>query len=381
MPAMPTRTFPPDHDDEDAGERYGDEGHDHLELIVPLDWTDGVIDDEPDDDASLEVLLTERGTEWDDDESAPGPASVANEAERISRFFAEVASGNDAPARLLDDLDADGTPRFQVAWASLPVRTRRNQAEAIVRATSEHPELRLWPILRVLSADADDSVRQFAVRGLAGENEAVSLLVALVETDLSTDVRASAAEALAPFAAMAAGGDDIGLEADDLRDLLETIAVDETEPRQLRLRALESVAVFGSAGAEGFSSDIADAISEAYNDDDSGARAAALIAMGRTLNRQWLPVVQRDLTDEDAEVRLAAVTAAGAIGEITLVEEVATLADDEDDDVRWAAVSALGQIGGAGAVRMLRGLAGQPRDDRDLIDEALQEATLAVDPL
>lgn len=381
MPAMPTRTFPPDHDDEDASELYGDEGQDHLELIVPLDRTDGAIDDEPDDDASLEVLLTERGTEWDDDEPAPGFASIDDQGERISRFFAGVASSNNASARLLDDLDADGTRQFQAAWTSLPVRTRRNRAEGMAGAAGEHPELRLWPVLRVLLVDADDSVRQFAVRGVAGENEAVSLLVDLVEADPSADVRASAAEGLAPFAEMAAAGDDIGREADDLRDLLETIAVDEAEPRQLRLRALESVAVFGSAGAEAFSSDIADAISEAYNDGDSGARAAALIAMGRTLNRQWLPVIQRDLTDEDAEVRLAAVTAAGAIGETTLVEEVATLTDDEDGDVRRAAVSALGQIGGAGAVRMLRGLAGQPRNDLDLIDDALQEATLSVDPL
>lgn len=378
---MPTRTFHPNPDGDDADDAYGDEGRDHLELIVPLASADGDGDTDPEDDASLEVVLTERGTEWDDDESAPVLATGDNQHERIARFFAGAESGDAEGTRLLDDLDADGTQQFGSTWQALSTGPRRRRAMSISRAAREHAELRLLPVLCVLAVDPDPSVRQYAVQGMSGDDDALPLLIDRLESDSSADVRAAAAEALTPSAELAAGGDDVGMDADDLRDLLETIAADESEPRQLRLRALESVAVFGASGAEGFSSDIADAVTDAYNDGDTSSHAAALIAMGRTLSRQWLPYVQRDLSHDDAEIRLAAVTAAGVVGETSLIEEVATLADDEDDEVRRAAVTALGQIGGTGAVRVLRGLAGQPRDDLDLVDEALQEATLAVDPI
>jgi HEAT repeat protein len=64
------------------------------------------------------------------------------------------------------------------------------------------------------------------------------------------------------------------------------------------------------------------------------------------------------------------------------VRELADLIYDPDLEVRAAALSALGAIGGPAAIRVLRE-AGQDEEfeEEEVIDEALDEALLTVDPL
>ena len=104
--------------------------------------------------------------------------------------------------------------------------------------------------------------------------------------------------------------------------------------------------------------------------------------MGRTLDRVWLPYVERELASDEAELRIAAVVSAGQIGDTRLVEPATVLVDDDDDEVRLAAIVALGQIGGPGALRVLRNLAADPeRTDTEAIDLAIEEATLSSEPV
>ena len=370
---MPTRSFPPTADDPD--DDFG-----------PL----------PDEqEPQLEIVVSERGTKWSDEEDADDEVSdealVATGAdlsgsERVARFFGGVdhRTGAGGDIGLLTDLNRDGMAAFQSAWAGLPETAHGELARRLTEAASERYDLQFTRIFLGLLDDANPVVRQFAVAGLADEQSPaiVERFVRLIESDPSTDVRSAVAAGLSAYADLAAGGESVGVDADELADVLETIAVDEDEPDQLRRAALESWAVFGSAGAEGFSSAVADVIAELYNSGDSASQASAIVAMGRTLDRRWLPFVERDLTSDDAEVRLAAVRSAGQLADASLVEPVAALTSDEDDEVRAAAIAALGQIGGPAAVRILRGLAADPeRTDQDAVNEAVEEATLAAEPL
>lgn len=371
---MPTRSFPPTPDESD----------DVFDPILSAE------DDE--DEPRLEIIVSERGTQWsDDDDEVSDEALVSSGidlpgADRVARFIGALdrPTGTGGEIDLLTDLDREGLATFQAAWSSFPGRARVELARRLVVAGAERYDLQFTRIFFALLSDAEPAVRQFAVTGLADEQDPKVLdqFVRLVETDGSTDVRAAVATALSDYADLAAGGNDLGMDPDELRDLLETIVVDEDEPEQLRRAALESWAVFGSGGAEGFSSTVAEAIAEMYNTGDTASQASALIAMGRTLDRVWLPFVERDLASEDAEIRLAAVRAAGQLAETALVEPVTELTSDDDDEVRGAAVVALGQIGGPGAVRVLRGLAADPdRTDQDAINEAIEEASLAAEVL
>ena len=368
---MPTRSFPPTPDEPD----------DDIELILSED------EDEP----QLEIVVSERGTVWSDDDEVSDDALVSTGAdlpgsERVARFVQEFDRRNGAGSdvALLTDLDRDGLAAFQDAWSGFSEPARGELARRLTLAGDERYDLQFGRIFLALLSDQDPVVRQFAVAGLADEQEpdVLEQFVRLIEADPSTDVRAAVAAGLRDYADLAAGGDDAGMDADELGDILETIVVDEDEPEQLRRAALETWAVFGSRGAEGFSSSVAEAIAEMYNSGDSASQASALAAMGRTLDRAWLPFVERDLASEDAELRLAAARSAGQLAETALVEPVAELTTDEDDEVRQAAVVALGQIGGPGAVRVLRNLAADPgRTDQDAVNEAIEEASLATDSL
>ncbi len=339
----------------------------------------GALSDPEGDD--LEIVVTERGTEWGSEEDAssfppdlPGP-------ERVERFFDSLnrSTGMGGLLELIADLDRPSIDDFRARFETLSAPVRGNLIGRINVAAANQFDLQFGRLFVALLDDQDAGVRQRAVQGLTDEPspETLQLLVRMAESDRSVDVRVAAVAALAGYADDAAAGEDVGMDADELRDVLETIAVDEDEPDGLRRQAMESLAVFGSRGAEGFTSVVADLIVEAYDEGETVDQASALSAMGRTLDPRWLPYVERDLGHTDEELRLAAVVAAGHLGETTLVEPVTELTKDEDDDVRLAAIRSLGQIGGPGAVRVLRNLAQDPeRDDHDAIDEALEEATL-----
>lgn len=380
---MPTRTFPPTPDrvDEDPS----DDGF--LDLL-----------NADEDDERLEIVVTERGTDWsggdtlvadgdDLDDPVIDPATLGLPGDvRVGRFFEAVnrATGAGGDVATLADLDRPGVAAFRAAFAGLPARTRGAIARRVAASADERFDLQYRRVFEVFLGDRDDTVRQFGVVGLADEDqgELAAELVRLLESDGSTDVRSSAASALAGAAELAAAGDDVGIDADELQDVLATIALDEDESDQLRRAVLETWAVFGSRGATAFSVDVAEAIAERYNAGETNGQASALRAMGRTLDPRWLAFVERDLASDEAELRLAAAIAAGQLADTGLIEPLALLATDDDDEVRAATVASLGQIGGQGAIRVLRALAADPeRDDHDAIEEATSEATLSLEAI
>ena len=316
-----------------------------------------------------------------DDGTPPAEVDQRTPVERVEDALSAFADGEVRALEVayLTDTGRAATDRLAAAWPSLPEETRVAVARWMNELAEDRVELNFGRSLRVALDDPSAVVRQLAVAGL-WEDEGRDLppiLLRLLRADPSQDVRAEAAQGMGRFAVLAAGGDDVGMDADRLRDVLLDVAADEAEPSLLRRRALEAVAVFGAEDSE-----IADLIEEAYDGDDPGLRAGSVFAMGRTLDPRWSSTILAELRSDDAELRYEAARSAGELGDEAAVTDLADLVEDEDAEVRVAAIAALGHIGGRSAVRVLRALADRADGaETEAVAAALEEAVALGDPL
>lgn len=300
----------------------------------------------------------------------PTPAEVIDALGRGEVAIASVSA--------LSDLDRTNARFFAASWPSFPLEARID----VVRQCSELAEndvrYHFGRVLRVALEDTSPVVRQLAVSAL-WEDEGTDLIatfVRLMRNDDSTDVRAEAASALGRFADLGASDELTEDQTQIVREALTDAASSEEQPPLVQRRALESLASIGDRTLVGALIDVA------YDSDDTVVRASAVYAMGKTMDRHWLPTVLAELDSDDPELRYEAARASGELGSIEAVGPLAQLLLDGDTDVRQAAVLALGRIGGPGAIRVLRNYAAScPPGDQEVVDDALAEAAVQSDAL
>jgi HEAT repeat protein len=276
----------------------------------------------------------------------------------------------------LSDLSRQDAATWSASWRSFPEAIR----ERVVRQMAELAEAKVEYIfgraLRVALDDPSPVVRQLAVAALWEDegSDLPDLLLTLADADPSDDVRAEALQALGKFADRCAEGELDEDLAERLRSALLAYANDAREPFIVRRRSIESVAAFGS------DSEVRQLIEETYEGDDESLRAAAIYAMGKSLDARWLSDVLMELDNPDAELRFEAARAAGQIGSDRAVEPLIELLADADTEVRHAAIGALGEIASPGAVNALRRLAGNAGEaDQDAVANALEVASIGSD--
>lgn len=305
----------------------------------------------------------------DEEAVLPGPPPP------IAETIVDLANG---PVRATDvarlsDLDRHEARVLGEAWPLLPEAHRISILREMELLAEGRLELTFGRALRIAVEDDSATVRQLAVAGLWEDerDDLLAMLLGLVESDPSQDVRAEAARTLGPYADRAAAGD---LDEDAhvaIFGLLTSVAEDELTPYGVRRKALESVGVFGREPA------VMELIEDAYDSDDQGMRASAIYAMGRSLDPRWFGTILDELPSPEAELRYEAARAAGAFGDDRAVPDLSLLAEDLDMEVRQAAIAALGAIGGRSAVQVLRRLAeASEAGDTELIDAALEEAAI-----
>jgi HEAT repeat protein len=99
--------------------------------------------------------------------------------------------------------------------------------------------------------------------------------------------------------------------------------------------------------------------------------------MGRTCDRRWLGEILRELRSDDVALRKAAAIACGRMGETDAIVSLGTVARDSDREVRNAAIWSIGEIGGGAAANVLtKLLKDASKDERTLIEAAIEEANL-----
>lgn len=323
---------------------------------------------------NIRVFTPETDEDLDDSEAPQEPKPA------IDEVTAALLNGEYPRSTLvgLSDLSAREAGALKETWPSVDSSVRQAVVSELHDLAEERVDYVFDRALLTLLDDPDPAVRQLAVAGLWERNEPTfaHTLVAMLESDESEDVRAEVARGLGRFAEMAELGELDDDTATAVRQALLDVLDEETESLHVRARCLESAAVFSRDAA------VHDAIERFYEEDDTGFRATALFAMGRSLNQRFLPTILNETASDDAEIRYEAARASGRLGDTSALPVLADLADDEDAEVRHAAINALGEIGGKAAVRYLQRLSEAAHEaDRELIEDALEEATIVTDPL
>jgi HEAT repeat protein len=331
----------------------------------------------PDDDLDLDHIRVFHPEEDDDLDAAeaeeePKPA--------LDEVTAALLRGEYPRSALvgLSGLTAREAGTFKRAWAGVATDVREAVVSELNDLAEERVDYLFDRALLAMLDDPDAVVRQRAVAGLWEHEDPhlAATLCAILATDESEDVRAEAARGLGRFAEMAELGDlDPELAERVTSTLIDTLS-DPVESMHVRARALEAAAILGGNDT------ILDAIDDFFDEDDTGFRATAIFAMGRSLQGRFLPTILNETTSDDAEIRYEAARAAGRLGDTEALPVLAELAKDEDAEVRQAAINAMGEIGGTAAARYLRRMAEDAADTEvELIDAALDEATIVSDPL
>ncbi|WP_040666199.1 HEAT repeat domain-containing protein [Nitrolancea hollandica] len=277
----------------------------------------------------------------------------------------------------LSDLGRGEIPVLRAAWPALPLDARRYLVHQMVDLAESNLALHFGRVFHVALTDADPEVRALAISGL-WEDESADFLAQLLRmagTEREPVVREGIAVALGRFAYLAVTG---VLDEETGRRIRQALLayLRPGEPVAVRRRALESLAYFPNDAR------VDQLIAESYASPIHDLRVSSVFAMGRNLNRRWLPGVLAELESDDPEFRYEAARACGEFGDSSAVDPLLTLIDDEDREVQTAAIGALGQIGGQRCVNVLRRLA--ESDDivvREAADEALAQALDEPDPM
>lgn len=280
--------------------------------------------------------------------------------------------------RQLSDIGRSTHGEFQRGWQQIDEERRRRIAQALVDVAEDNVELDFRDAFAAMLDDDNQEVRRLAVNGL-WEDDRPSTLRALLsmKDDPSSEVQAAVALALGRFAYRCALDEISGSTADEIHSALLGIATNFDRPASVRRRALEGAGYFAG-------DDVLEAIAQAYASGDRPQKESALVAMGRSLDPRWLPILEAELQSNEPALRYEAARASGELGEQAspLLPHLLPLTESDDAEVAQASIWALGQIGGEAARRTLRQLTrSRDRATKEAAEEALAELDLDEDPL
>ncbi|WP_322507827.1 HEAT repeat domain-containing protein [Anaerolinea sp.] len=228
-------------------------------------------------------------------------------------------------------------------------------------------------VARIALNDEHGAIRAQAIRllWLSEDAELIPLYLNFL-SDPEAEVRAEAAGALGKFVYL---GELEELPEQTLHEI-ENRLIDVVRGKDqalVRRRALEAL---------GFSSreEVPLLVREAYQTNDPDWVASALMAMGRSYDKEYEPEVKRMLKHPKVNVQLEAIRAAGELELESARRPLLDLLEEEaqDSEVRYAAIWALSQIGGEQVRETLEKIAEETEDDEELeiVEQALDNLQL-----
>jgi HEAT repeat protein len=294
----------------------------------------------------------------------------SNEPTSIVDFMRTLHDDNDlvlASLYRLSDLTPEELSYFDDAWDGLGDERRRVIIRHLADITEENFQVDFSAVFARCLGDSSPAVRVAALDGL-WDSERLSLLGPIMElmvSDPDLEVRTLAAATIGHYILLAEW-DVIPPESTRATiDALLSVLDEPDNPGPLRRAALESVSASSHERVPGL-------VEDAYDSGDHELQVSAIYAMGRTVDKRWLPIVIDEMASSNSEMRIEAARAAGHIGSTDAVAELADLIADDDLEVQLAAIAALGQIGGSLAIRILDDLDGDP--DFEHVQYAISEA-------
>ena len=243
--------------------------------------------------------------------------------------------------RAFNDLDADALTEFNSVWKGLSADPRAKTAQALHMLMDEDIEMDFGAVFRTMLSDADARVRVIAISGLMEDEgqDLVEPIIHLMRTDPEEKVRAAAAGALGRFAIMAETERLTPARKKMIYDVVLKVFRTEEESSPVYRNALESLAYTSNDV-------VAMYIRAAYASDDEALRISAIVAMGRSQDRQFSEFVREELQNVSPKMRLEAARAIGELEDADSVKELSMVLDDTEMAVREAALESLAVIGG-----------------------------------
>jgi HEAT repeat protein len=277
----------------------------------------------------------------------------------------------------LSNLDRAELELLKQRWITIPAERRRSIAHHLVDLSEENFELNFEDVFRELLGDTDDEVRAAAVSGLWESENTVLInpLVKLFAEDSSAKIQVEAAAILGKFILLGEHGKLRPVYTSRIGQALMRSVSNESRRPEVRRRALEAVAPLSLPSVK-------KAIMAAYTSNTPKFKISAIHAMGKHCDRDFLPLLIKELSSPDAETRYEAVTALGELGEKEAVPYLTNLIGDHDIDVQLATIRALGQIGGIQARDCLKQILNSPNEAiRQAAEAALEELYTYEHPL
>ena len=271
----------------------------------------------------------------------------------------------------LSGLSAADAAEFARTWEEWPPERLHELFSRLAGLTEEQSGLEFEIIFKAGLALKDPLVRTLAINGLAEsvDRTLAARFAELLERDPDAAVRSAAATGMATLCILATEGKLHTRDGERMRLALVKTLESATEQADVKMRALETAALFGGERVSAM-------IEAAYKSRDSRSRQSAVFAMGRTGDSRWLSAVTAELDAADPAIRYEATVALGEIGGEEHVPLLKRPLDDEDLEVQVAAVSALERIGGPAATKLLKQALQSPEPS---VQEAAREALEAIE--
>jgi len=273
--------------------------------------------------------------------------------------------------RIFSDLRDNDYHAFWSYWVQIPTDGRIRIITLMNEISEDNLELNFRSIMRWALGDEVDEIRQRAIDGLSEEDHPriIRPLLERLQHDTSPVVRSHAALALAKFTTLISYGE---LSTDISTEIIETLHRELDTNRHITdvyRRILEALGAVSDQR-------VVDALNDAWQSDNQQLRESALVAMGRSADTQWLPIIRSALRHPSAAIRFEAANACAEYGDVAaaFVPQLIDLCSEDDSEVAAAAIHALGQIGDDRSIKALNQLA-KSRDatKREAAMTALEE--------
>lgn len=280
-------------------------------------------------------------------------------------------SSNPFPAKYLyrmSDLGGEELFKLKNIWPQIETQRRLRLIEDLEVLEESNFLVSFISIFKLGLLDSQAEIRLVSIRALweCEDTTIIPQLIQILKNDESIPTRAQAASGLGHFVLLG----EIGKLQENLySNIIDTLleVIEDKSLSQIGQYAMESL---------GFSSHpkIPQLIEEAYDSGDEDWLASSLVAMGRSDDEQWHPMVVDNLDHNDVKVRLMATQAAGKLAIPDSIPLLFHLLGDEDDEIQMAAVWSLSEIGGDDVRETLENLLEDTEDEEavELIENALE---------
>lgn len=205
----------------------------------------------------------------------------------------------------LSDLSDRDLAEIKSFWHEIPIWRKQALMEDIEEMSENDPLLSYENLSLFALSDPDARVRELAIRSLAyyEQPDFLNTLLEMLKNDQSPEVRAAAAFALGKFVFLGEIDELAEERLHEVEDrLIQTFSSNDT--LLVRRSALEALGFSSRPEVEAF-------VREAYYSNNRDLIASSLVAMGRSVDSEWTPLVEAMLDHEDPVIRYEA---AGRLG-------------------------------------------------------------------